>query len=76
MGYTLKDLDDGIESSDTLSKKERSHIKKYRSLDPYGKEAVDGVLDVEFRRCEADRQADRATALREQQQQMEASEMM
>lgn len=76
MGYTLKDLDDGIESSDTLSKKERSHIKKYRSLDPYGKEAVDGVLDVEFRRCEADRQADRATALREQQQQMEAGEML
>ena len=75
MGYTLKDLDDGIESSDTLSKKERSHIKKYRSLDPYGKEAVDGVLDVEFRRCEADRQADRAAALREQRQQMETGEM-
>lgn len=51
-------------------------VKKYRSLDPYGKEAVDGVLDVEFRRCEADRQADRATALREQQQQMEAGEML
>lgn len=55
---------------------EMEHIKKYRSLDPYGKEAVDGVLDVEFRRCEADRQADRATALREQQQQMEAGEML
>ena len=26
-------------------------VKKYRSLDPYGKEAVDGVLDVEYRRC-------------------------
>lgn len=34
-----------------LSNAERSHIKKYRSLDPYGKEAVDGVLDVEWRRC-------------------------
>lgn len=51
MGYTLKDLDDGIENSDTLSKEERSHIKRYRSLDPYGKEAVDGILDVEWRRC-------------------------
>ncbi len=30
---------------------EMEHIKKYRSLDPYGKEAVDGVLDVEYRRC-------------------------
>jgi len=28
-------------------------VKKYRSLDPYGKEAVDVVLDVERRRCEA-----------------------
>lgn len=27
-------------------------VKKYRLLDPYGKEAVDGVLDVEYRRCE------------------------
>lgn len=34
-----------------LSPIEQSHIKKYRLLDPYGKEAVDGVLDVEWRRC-------------------------
>lgn len=26
-------------------------IKKYRFLDAYGKEAVDGVLDVEHKRC-------------------------
>lgn len=31
---------------------EQEHIKKYRSLDSYGKEAVDGVLDVEWRRVE------------------------
>lgn len=55
---------------------EMEHIKKYRSLDDYGKEAVDGVLDVEYRRCEADRQADRAAALREQRQQLEAGEML
>lgn len=26
-------------------------VKRYRSLDQYGQEAVDGVLDVEYRRC-------------------------
>lgn len=30
---------------------EKNHIKKYRLLDPLGKEAVDGVLDVEHRRA-------------------------
>ena len=55
-----------------LSKGEQAHIKKYRLLDPYGKEAVDGVLDVESRRCEAAR----ANALREQREQMEVGEML
>lgn len=34
-----------------LSSGEQDHIKKYRFLDLYGKEAVDNVLDVEHRRC-------------------------
>ena len=51
---------------------EMGHIQKYRLLDPYGKEAVDGVLDVESRRCEAAR----ANALREQREQMEAGDMV
>lgn len=34
-----------------LSLSEKDHIKKYRSLDPYGKEAVDSILDIEYRRC-------------------------
>lgn len=51
---------------------EMGHIQKYRLLDPYGKEAVDGVLDVESRRCEAAR----ANALREQREQMEAGTMV
>ena len=42
---------DTPEISDVISLQERDHIKKYRSLDPYGKEAVDGILDVEWRRC-------------------------
>lgn len=61
-----------------LSEKEKDHIKKFRSLDPYGKEAVDGVLDVEFRRCEAARkeQLEQATDLREQRGKMEAGELL
>ena len=31
--------------------KEQEHIKKYNSLDTYGKEVVDSVLEIEFRRC-------------------------
>lgn len=34
-----------------LSSTEQNHIKKYRSLDLYGKEAVDSILDIEHRRC-------------------------
>lgn len=61
----------------TASPHEMEHlVKKYRLLDPYGKEAVDGVLDVESRRCEADRQAKQAKAatLRENREQMEVAE--
>ena len=45
-------------------------VKKYRLLDPYGKEAVDGVLDVESRRCEAIR----AAALHKERKEMEISQ--
>ena len=48
-------------------------VKKYRLLDPYGKEAVDGVLDVESRRCEEERQK-QAAIPREQWEQMDAAE--
>lgn len=48
-------------------------VKKYRLLDPYGKEAVDGVLDVESRRCREERQK-QAAILREQREQSEAAE--
>ena len=36
---------------DETSPSEKEHIKKYRKLDTYGKEAVDGVLEVEYKRC-------------------------
>lgn len=77
MGYTLDDLDRGLEVSDNFSAAEKAHIKKYRLLDPYGKEAVDGVLDVESRRCEAARKEQMeqaAEALRKSQEQAEAAE--
>lgn len=34
-----------------LTVDEKIHIKKYRTLDKYGKEAIDGLLDVEYSRC-------------------------
>lgn len=48
LGYTPKEK----ESSQTkaYSKEEQEHIKKYRALDEHGKEAVDGLLDIEYRR--------------------------
>lgn len=61
------------EISDVISISEREHIKKYRSLDPYGKEAVDSVLDVESRRCQEERDK-QAAILREQREQSEAAE--
>jgi len=47
-------------------------VKKYRLLDPYGKEAVDGVLDVESRRCEEVRQK-QAAVLRDKREQVVAA---
>ena len=41
------------DSSQNFSLDELSYIKKYRTLDGYGKEAVNGILDIEFKRCSA-----------------------
>lgn len=35
----------------SFSQNELQHIKKYRTLDEYGKEVVDSVLDIEAKRC-------------------------
>ena len=66
LGKRLSDFDDEPQPADYFSAFEQAHIKS-------GKEAVDGVLDVESRRCETDRQA-KASALRESREQMEAAE--
>lgn len=41
------------QNKENFSKQEENHIKKYRTLDKYGKETVDCVLDIEAKRCEA-----------------------
>lgn len=82
MGYTLDDLDRGLEVSDNFSAAEKAHIKKYRLISPNWKEAVDGVLDIGYREYEEQQaarkeQLEQATAdLREQQGKMEAGELM
>ena len=40
-----------IVETDSLLTSEREHIKKYRSLDEYGKKAVDDLLNTEHDRC-------------------------
>ncbi len=53
LGLRLSDFDGEPELADMFSAPEKDLVKKYRLLDPYGKEAVDSVLDVEYRRCTA-----------------------
>ena len=55
LGCRLDDFDEKPLLSEktlfNLSTDEMTHIKKYRTLDEYGKEAVDSVLYVEYKRC-------------------------
>lgn len=56
LGHTLEELFPGERSAPPRSDgaetdAERSHLQKYRALDGYGREAVDGVLETEYRRC-------------------------
>lgn len=41
-----------------ISLSEYDNIKKYRSLDPHGKDMVDTVLDKEYDRCKSIKKAD------------------
>ena len=51
----LRDENATIEQlfADTVTRREIEHITKYRTLDGYGKRAVDSVLEIEFERCES-----------------------
>ncbi len=70
--YLFQDeIREHTENNASLSEMENL-VKKYRSLDPYGKEAVDSLLDVEYRRSDAEKQA--KDFLRKQQQGIETAE--
>lgn len=53
LGKRLADFDDEAyyKSNEPCASKEQKIIKKYRTLDEYGKKAVDSVLDIEHKRC-------------------------
>lgn len=47
-----------------VSDSEKKHINKYRSLDDFGKEAVDSILEVEHKRCSTlTKEADKAKTI-------------
>lgn len=45
---------DKFSKGDSISEKELGYIKRYRTLDEYGKKAVKNILDIEFERCTTD----------------------
>ena len=51
----------GMAQNTNISNEEINYIKKYRTLDEYGKKAVDSILDIEYARC--------TSATREQEEQ-------
>lgn len=74
--FLFQDEMEDLRDSNATPEEMEHIVKKYRSLDQYGKEAVDGVLDVEHRRCEEDRKAREAKAkiLHDEKTEMEVSE--
>ncbi|MGN0501773.1 MAG: XRE family transcriptional regulator, partial [Ruminococcus sp.] len=46
---------DNEPKTDYLTSDEKIHIKKYRTLDEYGKKAVDDLLDNEYERCQEEK---------------------
>lgn len=61
------------DKKDKFSEEEIVHIKKYRTLDGYGKEVIDRVLDLELKRCKAT-QVYADEAIKERRERMEAAE--
>ena len=51
LGITVDSLDPSIDTADNPNPAESNLIKKYRTLDGHGKEAVDVILDLEHKRC-------------------------
>lgn len=80
LGKTLCDFDETAPKSKNAPPYSSEALKLAedydKKLDDWGRKAVRGLTDAEIERCEADRQADRAAALRENREQMEAGELM
>ena len=51
LGKKLADFDDDISVPNIISDSEQCLVKKYRTLDEYGKAAVDSILNIEHKRC-------------------------
>jgi len=51
LGCKLSDLLDDDNSKEEFTLQEINTIKKYRTLDEYGKELVTAVIDIEYKRC-------------------------
>lgn len=46
-----ENLTTNISQKNNISTNEQNIISKYRTLDKYGKEAVENILDIEYKRC-------------------------
>lgn len=68
--FLFQDEMDDLRNATATPQEMENIIKKYRLLDPYGKEAVDSVLNVEYRRCEEAR----AETIRKERVDMEAAQ--
>lgn len=51
--FLFQDELHGLSGTAATPRERENILKKYRRLDPYGQEAVDRILDVEWRRCSA-----------------------
>lgn len=81
LGHESKNDFEGTKNPKNLSKEAQArienHIEKYRLLDQYGQEAVDSVLDVEWRRCkEEEDKKKKIEEVKRQRDQMETAEEM
>lgn len=63
MDDNVNDRNYGKKSKFHISGQEIIHIKKYRTLDEYGKKAVSDLLETEFERCESYRTSAKADTI-------------
>jgi len=63
LGRTLLDFDDEPKPESMFSPTEQNVVKKYRTLDPYGKDTVSAVLECEYRRCKEQKEQSEVSAL-------------